>query len=49
MADAAELGAKWFEAIQAHDIEGAVALLADDVDFVFLGYSFRGSGQARGR
>jgi steroid delta-isomerase-like uncharacterized protein len=48
MADAAELGAKWFEAIQAHDIEGAVALLADDVDFVSPGYSFRGSGQARG-
>jgi steroid delta-isomerase-like uncharacterized protein len=47
MTDAAELARQWFDAIHANDVDGAVARLADDVDFVAPGVSFRGSGPAR--
>src|SRR5262245_21531032 len=33
MTDAAELSKAWFAAIEGGDIEGAVGLLADDVEF----------------
>jgi steroid delta-isomerase-like uncharacterized protein len=47
MADAAELGRKFFRAIQDSDIDGACALLSDDVDFSSPGGAFKGSTEVR--
>jgi steroid delta-isomerase-like uncharacterized protein len=47
MGDPAELGTRWFKAVQDHDVEGAVALLDPDVDFQTPGGSFKGTDDAR--
>jgi steroid delta-isomerase-like uncharacterized protein len=47
MSDAAELGKRWFEAIEAGDIEGAMGLLADDVEFDTPSGPMRGTGLVR--
>jgi SnoaL-like protein len=47
VATSSELGRKWFRAIHEHDIEGAMGLLSDEVEFASPGAHFTGSGAAR--
>jgi steroid delta-isomerase-like uncharacterized protein len=47
VASSSELGRKWFRAIEEHDIEGAMGLLSDEVEFASPGAQFTGSGAAR--
>jgi steroid delta-isomerase-like uncharacterized protein len=47
MVDAAELGERWFQAIDAGDVDGAVSLLSDDVEFVTPAGSMKGPEEVR--
>jgi steroid delta-isomerase-like uncharacterized protein len=47
MADPAQLARQWFQAIQDHDVDGAVQLLDPDVDFYAPAAQFKGTEAVR--
>lgn len=48
MTDAEELARRYFGAVEAGDVDAALATLADDVEFWTPGGGFKGRDQARG-
>ncbi len=47
MTEAAELGERWFQALTAGDVEAAVGLLSDDVEFGSPAGTIKGSAEVR--
>jgi len=47
MADAVEFGQRWFQALDSGDVEAAVSLLSDDVDFGSPAGTIKGSAEVR--
>jgi len=47
MAEAAELGERWFQALNSGDVEAAVSLLSDDVEFGSPAGTIKGSAEVR--
>ncbi len=47
MAEAAELGERWFQALNSGDVDAAVSLLSDDVEFGSPAGTIKGSAEVR--
>jgi steroid delta-isomerase-like uncharacterized protein len=47
MAEATELGERWFQALNSGDVDAAVSLLSDDVEFGSPAGTIEGSGEVR--